>query len=435
MHDLADTLLHDNLTHGSGRVRFNFYFDIEHQGLRIILLLKFRYNIATDWYQARVFRGDDVIGYTHGYANRAWSPQVNNIWVAAPFRRKGIASTMMARVEDYFGQVPLPATRIADNDAARRFWENYISDEEKAVQRLDRRATEPRRPVPHHDPAAKHRLFFHLPHNKAAGIFLMEFQHNQETDWYEARLFKVGDLLGYLNGYANEGWNPIVQNIWITEKYRRKGLASIMLSKIENYFGRLPLPAESAAKEPGIRQLWQRYTSPKKKGSKAGKIGRWTSEQWKEFFDRERRVMFRLLIEKDENGEKALFLLDFQYDKDGDWFAVELFRGELRVGLTYGFGHSGWNPQVSYMWVAKDHRRKGLATLMISKTEEYFGRVPLPGVGLQRNRRGRAFWKKFFSTKTGGRTAGKVSHKEPLPNEENSHPVLSEPADTNATPS
>jgi GNAT superfamily N-acetyltransferase len=108
-------------------VEFRLFFEFTQHGFRTLLLVTFRYDEEIDWYEVKVFRGQVSIGYVHGYANQGWNPQVNNIWVRERFRRKGIGSLMMARVEDYFGQVPLPGTPISDNEPARLFWRNYIS--------------------------------------------------------------------------------------------------------------------------------------------------------------------------------------------------------------------------------------------------------------------------------------------------------------------
>lgn len=107
-------------------MRFRLFFDIDDQGHRRLFALEFFYDEEIDWYEVRVFLGEEIVGYLHGYANRGWTPQVNNVWVVEKFRRKGIASMMMSKVEDYFGQIPLPATRIEDNEAARGFWKNYM---------------------------------------------------------------------------------------------------------------------------------------------------------------------------------------------------------------------------------------------------------------------------------------------------------------------
>lgn len=107
-------------------MQLRLFFEVDTQGFRTLLLLEFLYDEEIDWYEARVFRGEEIIGYVHGYANRGWAPQVNNIWVAEKHRRHGIGSVMMSKVEEYFGQIPLPATPIEDNPAARGFWKNYM---------------------------------------------------------------------------------------------------------------------------------------------------------------------------------------------------------------------------------------------------------------------------------------------------------------------
>lgn len=114
-------------TPGYRELEFRLFFEMNQHNFRTLLLLTFRYHEELDWYEVKVFRGQEMIGYTHGYANQGWNPQVNNIWVLEQFRRKGIGSLMMARVEDYFGQVPLPGTPISDNEPARLFWRNFLS--------------------------------------------------------------------------------------------------------------------------------------------------------------------------------------------------------------------------------------------------------------------------------------------------------------------
>jgi GNAT superfamily N-acetyltransferase len=109
------------------QVEFRLFFEFTQHGFRTLLLVTFRYDEEIDWYEVKVFRGQELIGYVHGYANQGWNPQVNNIWVQERFRRRGIGSLMMARVEDYFGQVPLPGTPISDNEPARLFWRNYVN--------------------------------------------------------------------------------------------------------------------------------------------------------------------------------------------------------------------------------------------------------------------------------------------------------------------
>jgi ribosomal protein S18 acetylase RimI-like enzyme len=108
-------------------VEFRHFFEFVENKYRTLLVMEFQYDDKTDWYEVRVFRGSEIIGYMHGYGNRDWTPQVNNIWVADRFRRRGIGSGMMAKVESYFGQIPVPGTPIEDNEAARGFWRYYTS--------------------------------------------------------------------------------------------------------------------------------------------------------------------------------------------------------------------------------------------------------------------------------------------------------------------
>ena len=114
-------------TPGYRELEFRLFFELTQHNFRTLLLLTFQYHEEMDWYEVKVFRGQEMIGYTHGYANQGWNPQVNNIWVLEKFRRQGIGSLMMARVEDYFGQVPLPGTPISDNEPARLFWRNFLT--------------------------------------------------------------------------------------------------------------------------------------------------------------------------------------------------------------------------------------------------------------------------------------------------------------------
>ena len=109
-------------------MQFSFFFELPSEKYPTLLLLEFQYDKEIDWYEIKVYRGDETIAYINGYANQGWAPQVNNLWVSENYRRKGIASEMISKVEDYFGQVPLPATPIADSEEARSFWSNYTGD-------------------------------------------------------------------------------------------------------------------------------------------------------------------------------------------------------------------------------------------------------------------------------------------------------------------
>ncbi|MEW6137228.1 MAG: GNAT family N-acetyltransferase [Thermodesulfobacteriota bacterium] len=120
---------------------YRFFVESYENGCRTLLLMELTYDRDLDWYQIRVFLGEEMIGYVHGYANKGWTPQVNNIWVAENHRRKRIASAMMAKLEDFFGQIPLPATPIEDNEAAKGFWSTFTKG--TWVEQGEKRARRP----------------------------------------------------------------------------------------------------------------------------------------------------------------------------------------------------------------------------------------------------------------------------------------------------
>ena len=128
-------------------IQFRMFFELMVNNFRTLLLLNFEYDEEMDWYEVKVSRGQQVIAYVHGYGNQGWNPQVNNIWVARRFRRKGLGSLMMSKVEHYFGQVPLPGTPISDNEPARLFWKNYLT----GAPSLKRKNSKPA--IPAHPPA------------------------------------------------------------------------------------------------------------------------------------------------------------------------------------------------------------------------------------------------------------------------------------------
>lgn len=108
-------------------MQFRMFFQIPDKIFHAMFVMEFIYDEEMDWYEVKMFQGSEIIGYVHGYGNRGWAPQVNNIWVMEKYRRSGIASAMMSKVEAYFGQIPVPGTRIEDNEAARGFWKKYLS--------------------------------------------------------------------------------------------------------------------------------------------------------------------------------------------------------------------------------------------------------------------------------------------------------------------
>ncbi len=106
-------------------MQFRMFFQIPDKTFHTLFVMEFVYEEEMDWYEVKIFHGSEIIGYVHGYGNRGWAPQVNNIWVLDKFRRRGMASAMMSKVEAYFGQMPVPGTPIEDNDAAKGFWKKY----------------------------------------------------------------------------------------------------------------------------------------------------------------------------------------------------------------------------------------------------------------------------------------------------------------------
>jgi GNAT superfamily N-acetyltransferase len=106
-------------------VHCRFFFELPDEKYPTLLLLDFQYDEDIDWYEIKTYRGDEVIGYINGYANHGWAPQANNLWVSERYRRKRIATQMMSKIEEYFGQAPLPATPVVDSEEAREFWSNY----------------------------------------------------------------------------------------------------------------------------------------------------------------------------------------------------------------------------------------------------------------------------------------------------------------------
>lgn len=105
-----------------------FFFELTVDGLGTLFLLEFDYDREWDRYEMNVYCGGAPVGYCHGYGNKGWNPQVNNIWVTESLRRRGIATIMLSKVEDYFSHLPFPGTKIADNQAARSFWRSYLSE-------------------------------------------------------------------------------------------------------------------------------------------------------------------------------------------------------------------------------------------------------------------------------------------------------------------
>ena len=377
------------------QLHFRLFFELPHEGYRALFLWKFQYDEETDWYEGRVFRGEELVGYMHGYANRGWNPQVNNIWVAEGFRRKGVASAMMARVENFFGQSPLPGTRVEDNHAARAFWDKYLSGKSISIKPRDPWRCEMTTPGQDHEPTVRFRFYFRLPLDGVDTLFLLEFRYDDHTEWYEIRVFRGGDLVGYMRGSANPGWNPQVTQIWVAETLRRSGIASIMMSKVESYFGQIPLPAVPYDTDGGAREFWRRYIvdkeSPKRRaiepefdpGGVSG--GADKGERFRQFFE----------FPADEGSQ--VFKLDFFYDDALNWYEARVLLGDMPICLMHGHANVGWNPQVTDIWVSPDHRKEGIATVLMSRVADFFGQIPLPAVPLDDGSPGKELWEEFMS--------------------------------------
>lgn len=111
------------------------------------------------------------------------------------------------------------------------------------------------------NPRVRLRLFFEVPETIFGALFLLEFYHDEENDWYEVRVFHGAELHSHAHGYANHGWNPQVNNIWVAERVRRRGLGSMVLSKIESYFGQIPLPGTPISDNEAARAFWAKFMS------------------------------------------------------------------------------------------------------------------------------------------------------------------------------
>lgn len=79
-------------------------------------------------------------------------------------------------------------------------------------------------------------------------------------------------------------------------------------------------------------------------------------------------------------------------------------KGKKRVAKCEGSGNEGWRPQVNNIWVHEGFRRRGVATLMLSKLERHFGFRPVPTGALGENSPEAAFWEKYLNTEENGQT-------------------------------
>jgi GNAT superfamily N-acetyltransferase len=111
------------------------------------------------------------------------------------------------------------------------------------------------------------RIFFRIRHHGYPALFQFEFRHDEETDWYEGKVSRGRAMVGYVHGYANQGWNPQVNNIWVDDKYRRKGIASAMMTAVGRYFGQTPFPGTPIEDNDAARAFWRKFMGPDDAGT------------------------------------------------------------------------------------------------------------------------------------------------------------------------
>jgi GNAT superfamily N-acetyltransferase len=364
-------------------VQYRQFVEVYDRGFKTLFMLEFQHDKDVDWYEVRIYRGADLVGYLHGYANQGWSPQVNNIWVARRFRRKGLGSLMMSKVTDYAGQVPMPATPVEDNHAAHAFWKRFLIQRE----RLDpEKGTE--KTFADWEKEVTYRQFFEVTDKGFATLFVLEFQYDKDTDWFRIRVRRGQELVGYCEGIANVGWHPQVSEIRVTEMFRGKGIASLMVSKIEDYFGFVPMPTMSVEGNEAASGFWNRYIAERvssKRGQRAGA----------RFVDKEDKDRYRQFLEVHDRGVIINVMLEFQYDRESDWYEVRVFHGREQIAHGNGYANPGWNPQVQNLWVQEKFRRKGIASLMMSEVKNYFGHMPVPTMPMEDNEAAQIFWNKL----------------------------------------
>ncbi|GEM_PF-1862637 len=370
------------------------FVEVFDKGFKTLFMLEFQHDKDVDWYEVRVYRGTDLVGYLHGYANQGWNPQVNNIWVARRLRRRGLGSLMMSKVVDYSGQVPMPATAIDDNRAARAFWKGYLSQREKA--KSEKRYE---RSFPDWEKEVTYRQFFEVLERGFATLFVLKFQYDGDADWFGVHVRRGRELIGSCEGTGNVGRNPQVKEIRVTERFRRKGIASFMVSKIQDYFGFIPMPAMPIEDDEIASGFWNEYIM-EKAGSKRGQ------RRGARFAGKEAIARYRQFLEIHDKGSIIRVMLAFQYDKDRDWYEVRVFHGREQVAQGDGYANPGWNPQVQNLWVEERFRRKGLASLMMSEVENYFGHVPVPTMPMEDNEAALSFWNKFAGRRNNSEEEG-----------------------------
>jgi ribosomal protein S18 acetylase RimI-like enzyme len=370
------------------------FIEVYDQGFRTLFMLELQHDSEMDWYEVRVFRGQELVGYVHGYANQGWNPQVNNIWVSEPFRRKGIGSLMMEKLEDYTGQSPIPATPIDDNPAARAFWSKH-ADEKDRVQRgktKEAKYIEGAKKV-------QYRQFAQYRQKKFKTLLLVVFEYDRANDWFEIKVFSGPELIASAQGSGNEGWHPQVTQIWVEQTHRRRGIGIHMMEIVSRYFGHTPKPTFPLEDDPVAVSFWKKAGALKShlniRSSRSGLATR-------------PGARFRQFVEMPKDNTAELLMVDFHFDPENDWFEISVNRGKQTVAGCEGHGNEGWRPQVHRIWVLEGFRRRGIATLMLSKLERHFGHKPAPTSNFEEDAPEAAFWKEYLGMDDSGAQAGQA---------------------------
>lgn len=355
-------------------------------------MLELQHDSEMDWYEVRVFRGPELVGYVHGYANQGWNPQVNNIWVSEAYRRKGVASLMMAKLEDYTGQTPIPATPIDDNPAARAFWEKFTRDDDgkRAGAKQERSYIQSAGTV-------QYRQFVEYRQRGLKTLLLVVFEYDRGSDWFEIRVFSGPEKIAYSQGSGNEGWHPQITDIWVAESHRRRGIGLLMMEIVGRYFGHAPKPTFPIEEDPVARSFWKRAFSLKSHLNTRSHESGLVSDP--------RSARFRQFVELPKENTAELLMVDFNFHRDNDWFEITVKRGSQIVAGCEGTANEGWRPQAHKIWVKDGFKRRGIATLMLSKLERHFGFKPAPTGNFDEDSPEAAFWAKYLGMGDSGRSS------------------------------
>ncbi len=357
------------------------------KGFRSLFMLEFQHDQDMDWYEVRVYSGSSLVGYVHGYANQGWNPQVNNIWVTEALRRRGLGTIMMAKVEDYSGQLPEPATPIDDNEPAQAFWAKFRADRVASPRETDGETG-----IVGSLRKVEYNQFIEVREEGFVTLFMMEFSYQKDSDWFEVAIHRGKERVAWVEGYGNEGWHPQVNDLRVDDRYRRKGLGTLMLAKVEQYFGFRPLPTSRIDDDPSIQAFWDNYS--------ANVAGTEPPAQSRDLTGGKEKVRLNQFIEIHDEGRTTRFKTDLLVDRETDWFEIKVFLGDESVGMCDGYANEGWHPQVNRIWVEEEYRRRGIGSLMIAKLEDYFGFKPLPTSTLDYDEPHGRFWKSLLEPTT-----------------------------------